>query len=426
MTTAGAEPRPRSLRRNFTSVLGANTLYRLSQWLLIAFIAQWGTKEMVGYFALAQAITAPVYLTVGLNLRAARATDVSRRWTASQYGSLREILNAASLLLSCALAWLVSPSIDFLLLVAAVAWSKASEASSQLSYGYWQLRERLDLMSRSLYLRSALGAASFAAVFWFTRDLLWGCVVMALGWTLVTVLHDRPVEARLRRDDPADSPMPEAGATRASLAREALPLGVTAGISSVTLNIPRYALQFFLGTGSLGLFAALAYLGQTISMVTGSLADSMIARLARAAQAGRRRQFLRNLGILAGFSCAVSLVVLLGAAAVGAPMTRLLLGEEYVNQPVLLTLLAGAAFATLQRVLGRGLQGGRRFREFLIMNGVTAVGALVAAVTLIPNWGLMGAALTSGLGFFLGCLVGLYYIWRMVQRMKPIEAAEAP
>lgn len=407
----------RGLRRNFASSLVGNTVYRLAQWLLIVVIARWGDVEMVGAFALAQAISAPVFLTVGLNLRAARTTDVSGHWSAQQYHQLRLILNALSIVLSGLIAWAVSPTATFMLVALALALSKGSEAASQVTYGYLQYRERLDLVSRSLLLRAAAGPLPFAGVLVATQDLAMSCLALAVGWVAVTLLHDRVVEARLRTsDDEIREPSPEA--TLLTLAKAALPLGVTAGLGSITANVPRYGVQIILGTASLGLFAALAYLGQIIAMITGSLADSLLGRLARTAQAGDPRAFMRSLTLLSGFGMAVSLFTIAVAALVGAPLTKLLLGSEYVNQPVLLTLLAGAALVTFQRTLGRGLQGGRRFRDILVMDVTTAAATLAGAAWAIPSFGLMGAAATLGIGYAIGSLVGIHLVRHMVVSMK--------
>lgn len=408
----------RSLQRNFASSLVGNTVYRLAQWLLIVVIARWGHIEMVGSFALAQAISAPVFLAVGLNLRAARTTDVSRRWTAQQYHRLRLVLNVVSIAVSGIIAWIVSPTAAFVLVTLALALSKGSEAASQVGYGYFQLRERLDLVSRSLLLRSVFGPIPFAVTLISTKDLALSCLALALGWMVITILHDGPVERRLRHNDDDETRPPARDATLWTLARAAAPLGVTAGIGSVTANIPRYGVHIVLGMSSLGLFAALAYLGQIIAMVTGSLADSMLGRLARTAQAGNPRAFMRNLVLLSGFGMVVSLVVIAAAALLGAPLTRLLLGSEYVNQTVLLVLLAGAALVTFQRTLGRGLQGGRRFRDILIMDTTTAGATVIAAAVAIPAFGTVGAAATLGIGYAVGSVVGIYSVRRMVISMR--------
>ncbi len=128
------------------------------QWVLVVVLARLGTKEMVGQFALAQALSAPVFLTVGLNLRVVRATDVRRRWTTSQYRQLRLALNAVSIVVALGIGFVFGLSQNALLVLLMICLGKSAEATSQTLYGFFQLRDRLDLVSRSLLLRALLGS----------------------------------------------------------------------------------------------------------------------------------------------------------------------------------------------------------------------------------------------------------------------------
>ena len=65
--------RPLSLRANFVWILGGNFAYGACQWLMLVAIAKMGTPEMVGRFALAFAVTAPMFLFANMNrIRASR------------------------------------------------------------------------------------------------------------------------------------------------------------------------------------------------------------------------------------------------------------------------------------------------------------------------------------------------------------------
>ena len=395
----GGAPR---LRRNFAWALVGTATYNLMQWVLVVILARLGTSSMVGVFALGQAIAAPVFLTVGLNLRAVRATDVRGTWSPEQYARLRQVLNLVSIMLTMAAAVVFGLRGAALATVLALSLSKSAEATSQTLYGFFQRREHLDLVSRSMLLRAVLGPAGFVLGLVASGQLVVACLGLALGWVVTYLLHDRPAEQRLLRDEPA--PAPTAGLR--DLARKAFPLGLDGGVISVTNNVPRYTVHAVFGTAALGSYATLAYLGQVVAMVTGSLADSLIGRLATQAEAGNRRGFVRSMRQLLAFAVATGLVATALAALVGDPVIRLVLGEEYVNQPVLVLLLAGAGLVTVQRCLGRGLQATHRYRDVLLVDCVTLVAALVAALVLVPAFGLPGAAATLGCGFGVGAVAG--------------------
>ena len=349
------------LRRSFTWSLVGNLGYNLTQCFLVVALARLGTSSMVGQFALAQAISAPIFLMVGLNLRAVRSTDVKRVWSADQYGKLRFVLNVLSLLVTVGVGLVIGLRGTSLAVLVIIAMAKSAEATSQLMYGYFQIRLRLDLVSRSFLLRAGLGAAGFVGALVATGGLPEACLGMLAGWVLVYLVHDAPLERRLLRDDVAIADRVDQSATVAQLARKAFPLGLDAGVASLANNVPRYSIQAQLGTAALGTYAALAYLGQVATMLTGAMADALIGRLAIEADRRDARAFKRSMTTLLVFGMGVSGVIILGAWAFGAQVIGLLLGDAYVDQPLLIWLVVAAAMTTLQRCLGRGLQATHRY-----------------------------------------------------------------
>ena len=59
------------------------------------------------------------------------------------------------------------------------------------------------------------------------------------------------------------------------------PLGIVMGIVSLNTNVPRYAIEKFLGSRELGIFAALAYTTVAVNMFIQALGQAVSPRLAR-------------------------------------------------------------------------------------------------------------------------------------------------
>ena len=66
-------PAERSLRLNASWTFGGNLVYAACQWGMLVALAKFGSPELVGRFALALAVTAPVYMLTNLQLRAVEA-----------------------------------------------------------------------------------------------------------------------------------------------------------------------------------------------------------------------------------------------------------------------------------------------------------------------------------------------------------------
>lgn len=398
--------------RNLLWNLLGLTGYNLGQWLLLVVLARATGAQAVGTFALALAIASPVYLAVGLNLRIVRATDVERSWRAGQYSRLRLLLNAVSLAVTLAVGLVVGMSGEALVVLLLVALSKAVEATSHVLYGFFTLRERLDFVSRSLLARAFAGCAAFALLAFTTHSLVWAVLGLSIGWSAVYLLHDAPAQRRLLGDDTQvieahglDSRSSHRS-TRA-LAVTSLPLGVDAGLGSLATNLPRYAVQAGYGTAALAVFASLAYLAQLISFVTGALGDAVLGRLALLHRKDDRRGMWRLVLLVVGFGVGVTLVALVGAAVAGRWFIGVAMGREYVDQSVLLILLAGAGLVTIQRSLARILHAGQRFGQALLIDSVVCAAALAYSALLVPRWGLDGAAAVLGLAFMTGTVVTL-------------------
>ncbi|TCJ30209.1 lipopolysaccharide biosynthesis protein [Nocardioides jejuensis] len=411
-----AAPRPGSLRRNLLANLVGIAAYNLGQWLLLVVLARMTGTGDVGRFALALAISAPVYLAVGLNLRMVRATDARREWRPEQYGRLRIVLNAVSLAVVMAIGLGLHMSTADLMLLGVVSISKAVEATSQVLYGFFTLRERLDLVSRSLVLRAVLGLASFSGALVAGLGVTAAAAGLAGAWFVVYLFHDRPEYQRALATD-ADYMAAQglvAGESSATsrLARRALPLGVDAGVGSVALNVPRYGVQLSLGVDHLAVFASLAYLAQVVSFITGAFGDAVLGRLVVLHHTSSAKAFWRVLFAVLFFGCAVTGAAVVGAALVGRPVIGALMGHAYVDQSVLLILLTGAGMVTLQRSLARALYARQRFVDAMLVDTAVLIASLGWAALLIPRWGLDGAAAVLGLSFLVGTFVTLALLGR--------------
>lgn len=392
---------------NFVGVL----LYNLGQGVILVGIARALSVEAVGQYALALAIAAPVYLTIGLNLRLARATDAHDSWPWPAYIRLRSLLNMFSFTVTLILGILFQLGAEGLLVVGLVAVSKGFEASSQLVYGHCQLAERMDLVARSLILRGVGGAGLLLAVLTLTQSLPTAIAAQTVAWAVIYLVNDRPLGHRLQSQATPRKQRATSGQVW-SLLRVATPLGVDAGVSSFAISVPRFVVHMTLGSGALGLYAPLAYLAQLVSLTTGALGDVVISRLSRFHVSNQRRAFWKTMTVVIIFGWVVTAGAVGGAALLGEPLLRWALGPEYANQDVLLVLLIGAGFMTFEQTLARALYAARRYKAVAWVNFCILVASISLAIALIPSWGLVGAAATQGAAFALGTLLTAAYILR--------------
>lgn len=406
---------PLSLRRNFSWTFAGNLVYAASQWGVLVVIARLGTPEMVGQFALALAVTAPVVMFANLQLRAVQATDAKRAYDFSDYLGLRLLTTAAALALIVGVALLAGYRAETALVIVFVGLAKACEALSDVIFGLLQQRERMDRIAKSLMIEGPATLVVMAAVLALTGSIAAAAAAMALVWLLQLLLYDARSAMRILRA----APRPRWHApTLRRLAWLALPLGVTMLLISLNANIPRYVMERAWGEADLGIFAALAYLIVAGNTVVGALGQAASPRLAAYYAARDARAFRALLLRL------IAIGALLGAAGVtvalllGAPLLTLIYGPAYAAHADVFTLvmLAGG-IGYVSSFLGYGMTAARFFRaQAPLFAAVVAANAL-AALALIPPLGLRGAALTllatASVQFTASLALNLYALRRI-------------
>src|SRR4051794_13503685 len=78
-----------SLRFNFGWTFVGYSVYSLCQWGMVSILAKAGGAATVGQFALALAVSAPIFMFTNLQLRAVQATDARSEYRFSDYVGLR-------------------------------------------------------------------------------------------------------------------------------------------------------------------------------------------------------------------------------------------------------------------------------------------------------------------------------------------------
>lgn len=382
---------PLSLRRNFSWTFAGNLVYAASQWGVLVVIARLGTPEMVGQFALALAVTAPVVMFANLQLRAVQATDARRAYDFSDYLGLRLLTTAAALAAIALIALLSGYRAETALVILFVGLAKSCEALSDVIFGLLQQRERMDRIAKSLMIEGPATLVVMAAVLTLTHSVAAAAAAMALVWLLQLALYDARSAARLLRARPRPR---WHGPTLRRLAWLALPLGVTMLLISLNANIPRYVMERAWGEAELGIFAALTYLIVAGNTVVAALGQAASPRLA-AYYADRRARAFRGLLLkLVGIGALLGAAGVTAALLLGGPLLLLIYGPAYAaHADVFVLVMLAGGIGYVSSFLGYGMTAARFFKAQAPLFAVVVTTTTLAALALIPPLGMRGAAL---------------------------------
>jgi O-antigen/teichoic acid export membrane protein len=404
-----------SLRRNVGWVLAGNLVYAGCQWGMLVALARLGTPALLGEFALALALTAPLFVLATLSMRTAQATDQRHEFDFADYAQLRLLCLAGAILLLATVLAVGGFAPATAATIALVGVAKACDAFSDVVYGLLQQHERMRRVGVSRVLQGSLQLLALCTALAATGSVVMAAAAMAAVSIGVTVAYDLTSARRIAGRAvwrPVVRRRPSWRTLRRLLLLS-LPLGVAGALDSLNASVPRYALDAYGSRADLGYYAAIAYflIGQGTVLV--AVVDAARPRLARAFLSSRD-DFARLLRQLALVAIAAGLLGVLIAVTAGAELLHVLYGPDYATQATLLVWIMVAAIPwNLAGVLGSALAAGRRFAalsaSFFVMTGATAL----ASLWLVPAHGALGAAWALGLGMLARLATSAVLLWRV-------------
>jgi O-antigen/teichoic acid export membrane protein len=414
-----------SLKANFSWTLAGNVFYAMSQWGMLVIIAKLGTPETVGKFSLGLAIVGPILEFANLRLRQIQATDAKREYLFGHYFALRLFTSFIALILITSLVAIVNYNLETRLVILAIGLAKISESVSDIFFGLFQIRERMDRIAKSMIIKGSLSLLALAVGMYLTHSIVWGALGMAIAWAVVLFTYDIhngkwALKAISNPDDPSkaiSSIRPTWDKNKLmQLVWLALPMGIATLLMSLNPNIPRYFIERQLGEAELGIFAAVAYFHRAGITIINALGESTSPRLAHYFYAGKTGDFRNLLLKLTGIGAILGLGGVLVAVIAGKELLTFFYRPEYARQDVFVIVMIASALAYVSTFLTYGLTVARYLRTQTVLYTISTVVLVIACFILIPNDGLLGAAtalLISRAVHLIGC--GLVVIRILIQ-----------
>ncbi len=414
-----------SLSHNFAWALAGNVTFAACQGANLVLLAKATDPTMVGRFALALAITAPLFLLTNLQLRAIQATDSQAQYRFGNYLALRLLTTCIAL----GLLPLIVMSAGYAWSLAAVALmigvGKSFDAINDVMYGLVQKHERLD---RGGFARIVAGfgtVAGLGTLLYFTGSLFWAATGWALGHGIVTFTAPYWVGSEIvALESELASPKlfaPIWDRDRlVQLGLLSLPMGLVMMLGSLQLNAPRYFIEHYLDERFLGIYAAIAYVMLAGNMISLAMGQAVTPRMAKHFAAAEFKSYFGILGRLMGLSVLGGIVAVAVAWLAGEWILTLLFTAEYAQySSVLVCLAAVLGIETATSFMGEAMTSTRRFRIQMPVLLAALLAAAIACVVLIPRYELMGAAIATGVGAFTQLLGSTWVVsWAVQQRRK--------
>jgi O-antigen/teichoic acid export membrane protein len=394
IATAPGVPASPPLRANFGWAFLGNAIYAAGQWGILSLIAKLGGPAMLGEYALALALTAPLAMLSHLNLRSVLATDASHRHPFRAYLQVRYMVSLLTLAAMGLVAAVLAEDSVFAWVVFLTGAGQVAETFSDLYYGALQREERIHRVGQSMMLRTLVSLVALGLVLWTTGDLLFAVMALACSRLLVFLGFDLTASLDLRQSANATPSLrrPPYLSHHRAILMDALPLGLILMLISLNTHLPRYAVQQDLGSTELGAFTAVVTLITVGSTLMNAMGQSAAARLARSVQARDLVSFRHLMLRFVGMALVLGALAIGASVAIGDWVLRWIYRPELaLYQPLLVASMVAGTLSYVAIALGYGVTSTRVFGGQLPLFAASVTVCALASWWLVPAWGLYGA-----------------------------------
>lgn len=369
-------------------MIAGTGIFALCQWLVMVVIARIGGAHMLGQFALAVAITTPVMIFANMGLRQTLATDQAHNSPFTTYLGTKMLSSGTGFIVICIIAGIFALHSPFQAgLIACMGLARLFENLSDIHYGLFQREEHSHKVAASLALRGIGAFVAVAGVLAFTTNLLYAAAAYAGVWLMVWLGHD------VLRTRPRSLKKIPRSQELSNLLMFALPVGVSAFLISLNANIIRYALEGFVSTDALGVFAAFMHFILIGTLTLTAAAGAVTPRLARYWHNGDKRAWHDLFARMAASAVALGAAGLALAFMWGEKIIHFTYGPAFTPYSNLLVHMAAAAILLYTgNILNMSLTATRAFKSMAPLYAITTLITFGASFWLIPAYGLNGAA----------------------------------
>jgi len=383
------------VRRNLVSTVAGNIVFSASQFLITVVLARMGNISMVGQYALGLACSVPIFAFTGLQMRAVEATDCSERFQFAEYLNVRLFGSACAIGAVLAMAFFASWSRATLMVVIAVACTRAVDSLSDLLYGLFQLHERLDLIALGMSARGVAGLLALVCAMSLTHSAVIALLALSVAWLVVLLTYEWPIALRMSAANPHELLRLGSMKTCGRLIMLCVPLAFVLLVLNATTSIPRLMLQHSAGEQTLGIFSAVATISAGIGLLYSAVGQTALPRLAKMF-ASDRKQIDTTILQMMLFSCGLGAPVIVGAWFWGVRAVNLTYGRHsLVTKELVVGLVVVGVLSNTSSLLGAAVTASRRFWPQLAVACMVLAVTALACSRLIPSMGAMGAMYAS-------------------------------
>ena len=401
-----------SVRANLIWNSIGNFAYLVSQWLFTYIVTSIMGFESAGVYALAVSISSTFFTIASYSMRNFQASDINLTYADSVYTASRWLTSAIATVACIVFSLANQYPTDTMLCISLYMLFKATEALSDVYQGVMQLRMRMDYIGISFLIKSILELAVFVIVLQTTRNLTIALGALFLSSLFVVLLYDS------RKASHFYTPTIPKLHDITTLLIACLPTAIYGLLFAAAGQLPRYFIEFQMGTEALGYYSSIAMPVAIIQVSASFIFSPLVTPLAQALNAGDTRRFISTIGRVIAAIVLIAVVGIIGFSLLGEWFYTLLFGET-ISPYLYLTipLIACSVLVALSWFLATALTVMRKLKTLVCLSFVALLIVLIGTLPCIKLFGMNGATwiYILALAFFSsGCfiIIAHHLIWK--------------
>ena len=387
----------KNVKKAFLWNMIGSTCYSGSSFLYLLVVTRICGAQLAGFFSLSYA-TAQLLLQVGrYGVRTYQATDLNQKYSFSEY-KLSRLITCALMMLFGIIYSSFSFSGEYIIISTFVIMMKMIDAVEDVFHGNLQQKYHVEQMGKSLAIRNIYSAVFFTGILLITRSLYITCTATAIT-SLILCLAVNIWFSRKYVSSSETAGSPELKHVL-ELLKICTQMFVGTFLSLLLYNVPKYAMANVMTDEYQTYYSILFMPSFVITLMCEFVFKPTITTIAELWWENNVKKFviyiLRIVAVI--LVCCAGIVA--GGHLIGRTLLEIIYGVDLSPYKMqFIVLLTGGGIGAEVYMIYNILIAIRWGNCLLPVYSITAVITILAARTMVRQWGIMGAALN----YLLSC-----------------------
>ncbi|MDN2953778.1 lipopolysaccharide biosynthesis protein [Streptococcus suis] len=400
------------------NLLGSISSAAISIFLLL-LVTRLLTELEADIFSFAYAVANLFVIIATFQVRDYQATDVSKKFSFSQYLATRLITITIMLLLALSYIFLSKYAFQKSVCIFLICLYRGSDALSDVFQGLFQQNARLDIAGKSLFLRNSIVILTFGLGLFITNNLLLSLIYLVISSYLFVFFFDVTNLFQFTRVIKEEINLKAIK----NILLECLPLFINAFLLVTIYNQPKYALNTFFERGVIGTgvqrdfnILFMPVFSMNILLI---LFRPMITQLAIYRRAGDYNQFKQYQKRIVKMVVGLAVLVLVGGIVLGIPALNILYGTNLNKYwlSFIITMLGGIA-STFATICDNMLTVLRKQKYLVISFAISCLLSILISNPLVEYYGILGAAIAFVSSMWTWFLISLVIYLKLQKHLN--------